>query len=235
MAQRPQSQRSYDRTRRDYIAAAIEASGGTPRLLQIEHHAQVYNGLPLLDPVAFGAVMAGWGGAVMFGVARLAEQQAGAAGSGLPGSIAIMAGGAVALVATVWRTNLLADLARRVDVETAEFAPPADDKPAGRVFNVNRRTVFVLTPEQEAWRLKLADMAELMPARGNAFLVRDWTPSANGFSRPDWDRLRAELVTRNWLDNSTSRLTAPGRAVMTDWRDNPHGATVTDVARAMAT
>ena len=80
MAQRPQSQRSYDRTRRDYFAAAIEASGGTPRLLQIEHHAQVYNGLPLLDPVAFGAVMAGWGGAVMFGVARLAEQQAGAAG-----------------------------------------------------------------------------------------------------------------------------------------------------------
>ena len=25
------------------------------------------------------------------------------------------------------------------------------------------------------------------------------------------------------------------RAVMSDWRDNPHGATITDVARAMAT
>ena len=172
----------------------------------------------------------------MFGVGRLAEYVNQASATTLPGSLAIIAAGAAAIWGTTWRTRLLYLLASRMDIGTAEYTPPADDKPAAaRVFNVDRRTVFVLTPEQEAWRLKLADMAELMPARGNAFLVRDWTPSANGFSRPEWDRLRAELVTRNWLDDSTSRLTAPGRAVMADWRDNPHGATVTDVARAMAT
>ena len=237
MTQPQQSQRHYERATRSQFAAAIAATGGTPRMVQIEHHAQVYNGLPLLDPVAFGAVMAGWGGAVMYGVARLAEQQAGAMGSGLPGSVAIIAAGAVALAATAWRTNLHADLARRVDVETAEFAPPEPDKPAaaGRHFHVDRRVVRVLSDAEEAWRDRLAWMANEMPGRGDAFLVRNWTPSEKGFSRNEWDRLRAELVARGWLDSTTSHLTSPGRAVVGDWLDNPFGATITDVARAMAT
>ena len=218
------------------FAAAIAATSAQPRFIQVERHAAPANGMPLADPLTFGLAIGAWSGAVMFGVGRLAEYVNQASATTLPGSLAIIAAGAAAIWGTTWRTRLLYLLASRMDIGTAEYTPPADDKPAAaRVFNVDRRTVFVLTPEQEAWRLKLADMAELMPARGNAFLVRDWTPSANGFSRPDWDRLRAELVTRNWLDDSTSRLTAPGRAVMADWRDNPHGATVTDVARAMAT
>lgn len=227
------AQRSFDRANKSQFAAAIAATGGTPRVVQIEHHEQVYNGLPLLDPLVFGGVMGLAMGVAAFSGARMAEVAAGAVGSGLPGSVASMAFGCMALAATVWRTKLLVSLAQRVAVETATFEPAADDKPARRHFNVDRRTVHVLSDAEETWRDRLAWLAEEIPGRGDAFTVRDWTPAENGFSRNEWDRLRAELVARGWLDN-TSRLTSPGRAVMRDWRDNPLGATVTAVARAMA-
>ena len=216
------------------FAAAIAATSAQPRFIQVERHAAPANGMPLADPLTFGVAIGAWSGAVMFGVGRLAEYVNQASATTLPGSLAIIAAGAAAIWGTTWRTRLLYLLASSVDIETAEYTPAADDKPAGRVFNVDRKTVHVLSRAEDEWRERLVWLAEELPGRGDAFTNALWVPRTNGFSRNEWERLRAELVRRGWLDDSTSRLTAPGRAVMADWRDNPHGATVTDVARAMA-
>jgi hypothetical protein len=216
------------------FAAAIAATNAQPRFIQVERHAAPANGMPLADPLAFGLVVGAWSGAIMFGVGRLAEYVNQASATTLPGSLAIIATGAAAIWGTTWRTRLLYLLASSMDIETAEYTPPAEDKPARRHFNVDRRTVHVLSQAEEDWRDRLAWLAEEMPRRGDAFLNRDWVPLEKGFSRNEWDRLRAELVGRGWLDDSTSRLTSEGGRVMAHWRERPTSATVTDVARAMA-